>query len=325
MSYATHYQNGKIWVFVQGHIHVGVISNTDQQLTLQLHFQDTGDIILATMIYTKCDALERINMWDDTCNISVNYNMPWLVGGDFNVIMSDEEKIEDLPVYPQAYEDFAFCMNSCELLDINVKSSPFTWWNGKIDGECIFKKLDRIMVNQSFIDFSGNIEMEHLERTGSDHAPILLTCGGQSSYVRKPFRFLKFWVEKEGFLETVTDSWKSMDSTDVFISLKQKMKNTKTALSRLWSEFTAVAGIDGPFLHLKADIVWKWWKAEVSPKLKLIYKAVPLFILWQIWKRRNKIKHGGKMSTNYMIMEVGRLIHLMAKNLYPWMRDIPGS
>ncbi|KAH0748476.1 hypothetical protein KY290_027708 [Solanum tuberosum] len=196
--------------------------------------KDTGDIILATVIYAKCDALERINMWDDIYNISVNYNMPWLVGGDFNVIMSDEEKTGGLPVYPQAYEDFSFGMNSCELLDINFKGSPFTWWNGKIDGECIFKRLDRIMVNQSFIDFSGNIEMEHLARTGSDHAPILLTCGGQSSYVRKPFRFLKFWVEKEGFLETVTDSWKSMDSTDVFISLKQKMKNTKTALSR-WS------------------------------------------------------------------------------------------
>jgi len=100
MSYATHNQNVKIWVFVQDHIHVGVISNTDQQLTLQLHFQDTGDIILATVIYAKCDALERINMWDDIYNISVNYNMPWLVGGDFNVIMSDEEKTGGLPVYP---------------------------------------------------------------------------------------------------------------------------------------------------------------------------------------------------------------------------------
>ncbi|KAH0776735.1 hypothetical protein KY290_008146 [Solanum tuberosum] len=68
-------------------------------------------------------------------------------------------------------------------------------------------------------------------------------------------------------------------------------------------EFVAGAGIEGPFHHLK-NIVWNWWKTEVSPKLKPIYKTVPLFILWQIWKRRNKIKYGGKMSQISMSMVV---------------------
>ena len=44
--------------------------------------------------------------------------LPWLVDGDFNVILNDEEKIGGLPVYPQEHEDFAFCVNSCALFDV---------------------------------------------------------------------------------------------------------------------------------------------------------------------------------------------------------------
>lgn len=74
-----------------------------------------------------------------------------MIGGDFNIIINEEEKIGGLPVYPNEYEDFAFCVNLCELVGINFKGSPFTWWNGRINCECIFKRFDRYLMNQSFI------------------------------------------------------------------------------------------------------------------------------------------------------------------------------
>ena len=50
--------------------------------------------------------------------------------GDFNVILSEEEKIGVLSLYPNKYEDFAFCVNSCDLVYVSFKWNPFTWWNG---------------------------------------------------------------------------------------------------------------------------------------------------------------------------------------------------
>ncbi|KAH0688092.1 hypothetical protein KY284_018645 [Solanum tuberosum] len=94
--------------------------------------------------------------------------------------------------------------------------------------------------------------------------------------------------------------------------------------SRLWAIIAAATGIDGPFIQLK-DTLLKWWKAEMTPKLKYIYKTVLLFILWQIWKRRNIIKHGGKMTQSTMTLEIGRNLHLMARCIYPWLKDIPTS
>lgn len=35
--------------------------------------------------------------------------VPWLVGGDFNVILTEEEKYGGLPVYLREVKDFAHC------------------------------------------------------------------------------------------------------------------------------------------------------------------------------------------------------------------------
>lgn len=172
-------------------------------MTTQLTLLD-GKKVVTTAVYAKCDAGERTSLWNDIYSISQDMAMPWLIGGDFSVILHEEEKIGGLPVYPQEYEDFAFCVNSCELFDIKFKGSPFTRWNGRAAEDCIFKRLDRVLMNQMWLGWWLNVEVEHLARTGSDHAPLLLTCGGQVSIISRPFKFLKFWTEHadfKGFVE----------------------------------------------------------------------------------------------------------------------------
>uniref|UniRef100_M1DZC7 Non-LTR retroelement reverse transcriptase n=1 Tax=Solanum tuberosum TaxID=4113 RepID=M1DZC7_SOLTU len=72
------------------------------------------------MVYAKCSADKRIELWNDLFFISNNYSGPWLVGGDFNVILGEDEKKGGLLVYIQEYEEFAFCVNSCGMFDINL-------------------------------------------------------------------------------------------------------------------------------------------------------------------------------------------------------------
>jgi len=110
--------------------------------------------------------------------------------------MSEEEKFGGLPIYPNEYENFAFCVNSCDLVEVNYKGSPFTWWNGRIDNQCIFKRLDRYMMNNEFMGVFGMVEVEHLVRAGSDHASMLLSSGQKNNVPKRPFRFLKFWTER---------------------------------------------------------------------------------------------------------------------------------
>jgi len=83
----------------------------------------------------------------------------------------------------------------------STSRETFTQWNGRADSDCLFKRLDRILMNQECIGMAGHVEVEHLARTGSDHAPLLLSCSGKQLHITKSFKFLKFWVEEADFKE----------------------------------------------------------------------------------------------------------------------------
>lgn len=59
------------------------------------------------------------------------------------------------------------------------------------------------MTNQLMVDDMGQVELEHLSRTGSDHAPLLLSCRPKTEQIHKSFRLLNFWTKKEDFKELV--------------------------------------------------------------------------------------------------------------------------
>ncbi|XP_060196130.1 uncharacterized protein LOC132625487 [Lycium barbarum] len=226
--------NGKIWYFVADNINVEVLMDSPQQITLKLFLQDLNQHLITTLVYAKCSASERIELWEDIYYLSNTLSSSWLIGGDFNVVLNDEEKIGGNPIQPQDIEDFAFCINSCDLEEVNFKGSPFTWWNGRADEACIFERLDRMLVNSLLLDNFGNIEVEHLARTGSDHAPLMCTYGHKHQNLVTPFKFLSFWIEHASFIETVRLNWSTWEHDDPFINFKSKMKKLKGVLSK-WS------------------------------------------------------------------------------------------
>ncbi|XP_060177939.1 uncharacterized protein LOC132607879 [Lycium barbarum] len=215
MPYANFNCNGKIWCFVQHNIDVEVLLDTEQSNTVKLKFQELNRDMVVTMVYAKCSEVERLQLWNNLYFLASNMTSPWLIGGDFNVILNEEEKIGGLPILPQEYEHFAFCLNSYELHEMPFKGSPFTWWNGRAANDCIFKRLDRIVHNDTFQNWFGQLEVEHLSRTGSDHAPLL--------------------VEHDTFLDFIKQQWEA--DLSHFLSFKLKMKKLKVALST-WSKAT---------------------------------------------------------------------------------------
>ncbi|XP_015162561.1 uncharacterized protein [Solanum tuberosum] len=92
----------------------------------------------------------------------------------------------------------------------------------------------------------------------------------------------------------------------------------------LWKLFAGAIGMQGPFIQLKQTI-YKWWEEDCATKLKPLCRAVPSFIIWQLWKRRNIILHGGSMTRHTMVLEINRNIHLMAKSRYSWLAEMPNT
>ncbi|XP_059289476.1 uncharacterized protein LOC132042996 [Lycium ferocissimum] len=78
MSLANHNCNGKIWCFINEGIDVEVLMDTEQQVTIKLFLQNSGKVLITTLVYAKCDANERLELWDSIYNLSNNMYFPWL-------------------------------------------------------------------------------------------------------------------------------------------------------------------------------------------------------------------------------------------------------
>ncbi|XP_070045343.1 uncharacterized protein [Nicotiana tomentosiformis] len=101
--------NRKIWLFFDAIVVWEIVMDTHQQVTIKLYHQDISQHIMCTFVYVKCSSLERLELWDSLYYLASDMELPWMVGGDFNVLLHEDEKIGGLPVHPPEYEDFAFC------------------------------------------------------------------------------------------------------------------------------------------------------------------------------------------------------------------------
>jgi len=103
---------------------------------------------------------------------------PWLLGGDFNVVLNEQEKWGKERL--SSYEiEFRSCLHELEVKDLNFSISLFTWTN-KQDGQAfVAKKLDRILVDL----VEGGVSV-------NDYA--LVSIGRLQSFGPKPFKFFSF-------------------------------------------------------------------------------------------------------------------------------------
>ena len=91
-----------------------------------------------------------------------------------------------------------------ELVDLPLLGGNFTWSRGSQNH--YQARLDRFLVSQDWLDHVAKVEQLKLPKPTSDHALILLECGG----VRKgptPFRFENMWLKVEGFLDLMKGWW----------------------------------------------------------------------------------------------------------------------
>ncbi|EOY17514.1 Uncharacterized protein TCM_042330 [Theobroma cacao] len=155
-----------------------------------------------TIVYAKCTRSERTLLWDCLRRLADDIEVPWLVGGDFNVILKREERLYGSAPHEGAMEDFASTLLDCGLLDGGFEGNSFTWTNNRM-----FQRLDRIVYNHHWINKFPVTRIQHLNRDGSDHCPLLISCFNSSEKAPSSFRFQHAWVLHHDFKTSVESNW----------------------------------------------------------------------------------------------------------------------
>lgn len=99
--------------FFWGNYWEGVVFlNSAQQLTMK--FSKFNKSFMITSIYARCNALDRLELWEELEAMG-NLNCPWMVSGDFNVILSKEEKLGGYST--RSYRLCTMCKYLCNIKD----------------------------------------------------------------------------------------------------------------------------------------------------------------------------------------------------------------
>ncbi|KAK6791450.1 hypothetical protein RDI58_010531 [Solanum bulbocastanum] len=228
--------NGKIWLFWINDINCTVLEADEQQITCEIKHIEAHMTYLKTFVYAKCKEYLRKPLWDRLLYIADNRDsIPWCTVGDFNVITDIAEKMGGCPYNMKKSLDFIGVIEACGLLDLGFNGPKFTWSNQRGIHFRIWKRLDRAMVNDKWLQDMPHTNITHLPSVGSDHCPILMEVNARSEDHIKYFKFLNCWAEQPSFTETVDRCWDRPAEGNPMWIFHQKLKRLSSTLS-VWSK-----------------------------------------------------------------------------------------
>jgi exonuclease III len=97
-----------------------------------------------------------------------------ILGGDLNLTLATTEKKGGTIVHDPAREWVEDLMSSWELEDIKPAKGKYTWTNKRVGPGHIAARLDRFLVQSSFLMLGLNLTSAILPHSISDHKPITL-------------------------------------------------------------------------------------------------------------------------------------------------------
>ncbi|KAK4707227.1 hypothetical protein R3W88_033199 [Solanum pinnatisectum] len=202
MDHAAGNPNGKIWLFWTNDITCKVLETDQQQITCEINHIEILETYINTFVYAKCKEYLRKPLWDRLLHFADTRNAtPWCTVGDFNVITDTDEKLGGNTYNMRKSMDFIGIIESCGLMDLGFNGPRFTWSNQRGINFRIWKRLDRAMVNDKWLQNMPQTTITHLPSVGSDHCPLLMEMNTRVDTHIKYFTFLNCWTDQPSFEE----------------------------------------------------------------------------------------------------------------------------
>ncbi|KAL0920046.1 hypothetical protein M5K25_009153 [Dendrobium thyrsiflorum] len=192
-------------------------------------------IWLIATVYGDNNCYNKEKLWKTLGNHSFG-KLPFIVGGDFNCILSqDEKKGGKKFVFNKGALDMLAFMRNLDFHEIQATGPKFTWCNNKNGLARILEKLDRCIVNAKALSKPNKLVVKHLARVASDHCPLLVKIFSNNFHTNKELRFEDVWLSYRASWFIVKSSWqKSMVGSEAEI-LNKKLRRSLRALF-FWSK-----------------------------------------------------------------------------------------
>ncbi|XP_075080571.1 uncharacterized protein LOC142166058 [Nicotiana tabacum] len=164
---------------------------------------DMNEDVYVTVIYAKCSAKERKDLWESLENISSDVSGPWCIGG--------------------------------------YVGARYTWSNNRRPRKRIWKRLDRILVNDQWTQKFQHNYVRHLVRTG---------------YLSKGSR------EKIGDIYEQFNNWEAKVQQLEELDLYQNTEDSREELNKAHVEYIKWLYVQENLLREKSQIKNRWVQGD---------------------------------------------------------------
>jgi hypothetical protein len=163
----------------------GILLMWDKRVVSRLEME-VGDYVVACMfknvvdgfewafarVYGPNDNSDRRWLWDEMAGLLSFWELPWVLGGDFNVIRFPSERSGGRRI-SSAMREFSDFIFERGLMDLPLSRGICTWSNSQS-----WSRIDRFLVSPGWEARHPGVIQKRLLCPCSDHFPIVLTYGG---------------------------------------------------------------------------------------------------------------------------------------------------
>ncbi|KAF5181238.1 Ribonuclease h domain, partial [Thalictrum thalictroides] len=205
------------------------LEESDQFIHCSVTRLPSNQLCFFTFIYARNPRLQRLVLWEDIKRIGSSISLPWCAIGDYNNVLSADERRGGEQVHPRETVHFMDCLLCTGLVDHKASGFFFTWSNNSQGPARIQSRIDRCLVNSWWSASFDDTGVEFLPHGVSDHSPIVVSW---YSFTKKAssFRYSNAWAKIPGFFDVVNVAWQTDIHTDPMNLLVRKLKILKSRL-----------------------------------------------------------------------------------------------
>ncbi|XP_074298259.1 uncharacterized protein LOC141629097 [Silene latifolia] len=232
-TYTQYHKGGRIWVLWNPSLFRVYILNYNAQF---IHLEATdlaaGTASYVTFVYAFNDTQERKSLWSNLCEIKKTIQGPWVICGDFNTVLQPSERLGGSSTMEEM-DDFKACVDECEVMDCPASGSLYTWCNKHEQATRVYSRLDRVLVNQEWLQNNGQAFAHFFCESTFDYTPCVVQRKTDLCKRNRSFKYFNMWSKSVDFIPCVQLNWgKKWPGTKMF-NLVKKLKHLKRPLKEL--------------------------------------------------------------------------------------------
>ncbi|GMI87113.1 hypothetical protein HRI_002380600 [Hibiscus trionum] len=164
-------------------------------------------------IYAPNSDADRKIFFEQISGILSNVSYPVMVAGDFNTVLSKEEKFGGCPS-SNGMRAFAEFINSNRLVNIPMVGGIYTWARGNPISAA--SRIDRFLLHPDFVTAFPLLTQSLLPRSLSDHCPVVLKLG-VSRGGRRPFKIFSHWMDNSDFSKMINKTIEDKEARELTV------------------------------------------------------------------------------------------------------------